>query len=899
MSRLAAIDYLRTPPNAPWKWEEGGRVLAWNDGTTVLFREELNVLVERLAPAGLPLFPALVLLLAACRGKVPELSSTVDAAGPGRGPFLLALQTRQHQQAVEEFTRVIRLPPELIARASGKALLAEAVFELSTRLSAAESASIARGLCEAWGENELGSHPVDAVPLDAGRMLQLVFEGLRRHTAETLTRRLRTGLDALPAAAPELVLPREERSRRLLHALKTDDDHAGLALVVSDLMAALRLPRTLTRMDETAADGVSDIGNRGPLDRLVLSELAHDDLTLATRVALNEALYLRREPPAQRPQRSLAVLLDAGVRMWGVPRVLGAAAALALISRHPHGCDALAWRAEGRSLVPVDLLEKTGLEGHLSALGTDVHPGAALPALSAVLAEHREVDAVIITHRDAIADPAFQAQLAQVEFERGFLVLVERDGLVELHALPWGSPRPLGKTQVDVAKLFPRSEARRSPASLVADERVNDLPAIFRDRLFPLLLPVNAKMTLVAPAGDGGGLCVTSDNRLLHWGKRDWGARQFATELPAGRACWLHFDPSGRAILVKGRGGDGRMSVMIAHANGEGPRIARFTGPHHPMTACVAQHVVLVVLNTRIVTVELGSGEVLAETPVPADLRWINGCYFAGARELCFLSWDGAAARWGSLAVGRQAPPHEVLTVFDRDGVGAWVVLRDGRLLTPTGSEFLHTGFRLDHAIVVDGGRRVAVRRAGDEAWHVMALESKIVRPAPNHASACAPTPVLPPTRSLQTRFASVWAAPGQPLRLRKALGKSGKWLELFFNPGGALRLVESAVADAMLQNEARMFSPVTTSAGLGCRLQLARWPGGSCAWLDSRGLLHLRSHDSSVPEITLALCSQAELAGWSSDGDRCGPAFFHGDRVTGAGPRFKELLAEFCTRIC
>ena len=39
----------------------------------------------------------------------------------------------------------------------------------------------------------------------------------------------------------------------------------------------------------------SDISNRGPLDRLLLSESAHDDLTLAVRIALNEALYLRRE----------------------------------------------------------------------------------------------------------------------------------------------------------------------------------------------------------------------------------------------------------------------------------------------------------------------------------------------------------------------------------------------------------------------------------------------------------------------------------------------------------------------------------------------------------------------------------------------------------------------------
>ena len=78
--------------------------------------------------------------------------------------------------------------------------------------------------------------------------------------------------------------------------------------------------------------GVADITNRGPLDRLLLSELAHDDLTLAARVALNEALYLRREPPMREPPGALGLLLDSGVRLWGIPRVLATAVALALIA---------------------------------------------------------------------------------------------------------------------------------------------------------------------------------------------------------------------------------------------------------------------------------------------------------------------------------------------------------------------------------------------------------------------------------------------------------------------------------------------------------------------------------------------------------------------------------------
>ena len=84
-------------------------------------------------------------------------------------------------------------------------------------------------------------------------------------------------------------------------------------------MAAVHVPPALHAQEELPLGGVSDLSNRGPLDRLLVSELANDELTLSVRVALNEALYLRREiaaAPAPEPPGDPA---GRGVRMWGVP----------------------------------------------------------------------------------------------------------------------------------------------------------------------------------------------------------------------------------------------------------------------------------------------------------------------------------------------------------------------------------------------------------------------------------------------------------------------------------------------------------------------------------------------------------------------------------------------------
>jgi hypothetical protein len=67
-------------------------------------------------------------------------------------------------------------------------------------------------------------------------------------------------------------------------------------------------------------------------------------------------------------------------------------------------------------------------------------------------------------------------------------------------------------------------------------------------------------------------------------------------------------------------------------------------------------------------------------------------------------------------------------------------------------------------------------------------------------------------------------------------------------------------------------------------QFRLFRWPNGSEAVLDPRGLLHLRSANASVPEITLVLIINQPTAAWVADDDSaggtvCGSAYFTGPK--------------------
>lgn len=884
--RQRALDYLRTPRDAPWRWEENGRVLAWTDGTTIAFREEILMILEHSATTGMPPFSHVVCLLAACRDRYLEFP-TLAATTTGAADLKATLTLRTRQLALQSLKEVSRLPRELIGNPRGKALLVQIVLESQNRASTSDAAAITRGLSLGLSDRDLNAS--EGRTLDISATVHAVSESLGRHTPETLAQRLRTGLDTLPAAAPELELPRSERARRLFAALAESSEHSGLALVVRDLMAAIRLPNVLSHLEEQAVGGASGLINRGPLDRLLLSELAHDDLTLASRVALNEALYVHREPPAQRPQRSLAVLLDTGLRLWGVPRVLATATGLALVSRWPDACVARAWSHDGKSLNPVDLLSRTEMAAHLAVLNTALDPTVALPAFSAHLADVGEVDAVVITHRETVLNPEFRARLLQTSFDRGFIASVDHDGLVQLHALPWSGGRPLAQVQIDLEKLFHAPSGKTARTPLVDTASKDDLPAICRAQPFPLLLPVSTKIERTIIHGSGG-VCVSADRRLFQWEDSKLGARILAKDMPGGRTAWLEADDTGRIVVVRGRDGGGKMAVIIVPAGGSEPLIARFSGPQHPLHVFVDRAVLLVILQARVVVVALDSAEVLAETPLREGLRWLSGRYFVDDRDLWFVSWGGAQARWDKIEQKPSRITSELLVVFERAGLGPWALMRDGRILSPVGAETMQLGFKPSGAKLDERGRESVIDEATGVV-HMLETKSLALRRRPQHPASSG-VEIAPPSRNLQAKFQAIYAAHGHGLKLLTA---KGRWLDVFFTQQ-TLRLVESASAVKLQEDKILRFDSIVTPQRFGYVLKLAKWPNGSRAWLDNRGLLHLRSHDVSLPELTLVLGVSIPLATWTSEGRLSGPTFFTGEQSPLPSDDAARVLEAFCS---
>jgi hypothetical protein len=892
-SREAMRDYLRVRPGCPWKWDDGGRVLVWEDGTTIVFREEVDAIVERLSARGLPPFASIVLLLAAGRGKFPHAPNFPTNAPPAQS-LLGTLALRNRERALIELRKLAELPPSLRESIRGKAGLVEAVFEGRPGLPAGESLGLLGALATAFEDSELNTTGTAEAPFDINAALWVIADGVRRHTVASLQQRMTTGLEVLPGAAPAIELPPDQRARRLLGELAQEPEHAGLAAAARDLMAAIRLPSVLAEPEEIALGGSSGLGNRGPLDRLVLSELAHDDLTLATRIALNEALYIQREPPSLRPEHALVLVLDTGLRMWGVPRVIATSAALAFAATHHSTGPIRAWRGRGRELESVDLLSKEGLTDHLGVLSPELDIRAALVDGALADGGMEEDDVVLVTHRDAFNDPEFQLAASRVPGERKFVLTVDYDGTAALYPLPWGRPRPLGETRVKIESLFPANETNSPSHPLTLfDEAHGELPAVVRANPFPLLQAVNTSVDCSIPVGQGG-ICLTADRRLLRWTKPNRGAAQLATDLPGGRLISCQYDAAGRFIAVRGRVKDGKMSVIILPRDAAAPFVTRFPGPQAPLATFVEREVVLVILHTRVAVVSLETGELLGETDFPPGMGWISGRYFSPGVGLQFASWNGVSVQWDALQSARDRSRREIALAFERKGTGAWVILHTGAVLSPAGQEIMHCGFKVMRASVDARGHPIFVWDAQGNR-HAIDEGGSVARKAPETLPKSSLAQARSPTRPTTQRFDAIRGGGSQPLSLRRP--KNGQWLDIVANHQQHLRLQPATGRPADYPAGIRQFAPAKTLSAFGCELAEASWPDGSRVWLDRRGMLHLKSSQADLPELTLVLADPV-MAAWSSDGGLGGPPFFTDQDAWVSTGFAADILKRFCTRL-
>ena len=886
-----AIDYLLPYQDSFWRWRDGGEVLAWVDGPTIAFRAEVLTVMRRLAPHGLPPFNSVVLLLAATRDNWRErtaeprvLSGLLGVLPKASGEF--SVQARGVLGAVlGELDRVRLADSELRRSAEAKAALSEMVFEgVEAQTSVEEAYAVVDLIDRGVGEETTDRYP-RPWPHGQGELLEelrFLYLGLRTFDPNTLMQRLEIGLDGPPEPA-DVDVPPAQRVRALLSELEHDEELSRLAMLARDLMAAVALPRSLADREELPIGGFSDIANRGSLDRLLLSELAYDDMTLAVRVAVNEALYLRRESPPKCPPCQRAVLLETGIRSWGVPRVFATAVALALVATGERHTELQMCRAKGNRVEPVDLTTRAGLTAHLAALEVDVHPGEALDAFQKEIADWDHVaEPVIVTSEDVLADPQFRLALSESGVAPLLLATVNREGDFRLVERTLHGERLVREAELNLDSLF--AEPKRTVPTLVDRDVPKGLPAILSVHPFPLRLSHHVDPARTWWGGNRGVLSLTQDRRLMFWTDPGYGAIQITDKAPRGKLHWWSASKTGTSQAVAGPTVRGGLQLLDVDLENYRCRVEPL-GTELLPEVLFSHHGILFATTKdgrRIDVLDGTSGQLLQTMTNPFNVRWRHGRFFEKPHsgEWLATSYDGRTVHFESVVDQETLGDIELIAMFERDGVdGPIGVTQRGHLYMTAARKLRKVKHSLAGSVqvlaIAGDGRLLALGQGGAASTRCSLVDVDELTVTPQYGD---PRQLVEPTRGFvgidnyRNRFAGVYVDQRNVLNLVCRSGYAFAIDNISFDH---VRLVPHGKSNWDL----RPFQPVPAPDGVGYRLKVAVLSNGGRVFLDSRGLLHLKSADKTIPETTIVLCNDGELSGWCSDGRLWGTSYHLGDQ--------------------
>ncbi|MCA9034469.1 MAG: hypothetical protein KDA91_05025 [Planctomycetaceae bacterium] len=946
--------YFVTDLSSYFWWSAPGGELCWSDGTSISFHQEISCLLNRMLQADrFADISSIALALAASRKSWPEIVArlSVVVTAIRKATESPSGISRRDELTATWLSTTTQLGLLSKAAEQGHLTLDERIELLSHVLSCRDTSyneATRRDLVQAFdarlpedwldvsNHDELTPYQLPNDPnafdfrklpkvdqtqlsLRVLRLLRIAHnlaQSIPGDTPEALISLVRTGLSHPAGIQPTDAildsLPPAVRMQKLLVDLTNDSELGGLARVAKQLVAAISLPRHISDPDDRPMGGVSDIANRGSLDKLLLSELAQDDLALSVRLAMNEALYLRRESPPSPQPSTRFVLIDGSLPMWGIPRLYATAAAMALYVTSDQSTEVRCFRTEGRrsgddwnidSLQPDDtavestLISTDGIALHLSGLAPNAFPTKSLDEFFETVRMAPVVsEPVVITTPDVVESQEFRQRLESQWNDEAWLIVVQRDGQLEILRWTRQGTSLHRRLSLPLQQIIVTSDA----SHLRATEASLDLPAICHLRSFPLRLSHHIRTDRIWSWGKSV-VSITDDGRLMIWDSPSHGAQQIAEELPVSTG--------DRCFLLNRWGG---IFSLLACPQNKTATLIQIEGQQLKVTLQLVEHTLPEVTDVC----RSPDGVLMFGQDTAGKTMCVCFDYPAGTAGKALRLPDNVTRRCGRCVrttdrgyglLSATSSPGQSLWSFQRLpeaiqhwdmaelSAGRYLALNDKYQLVDPDDPNAYSALRaLMKQRTMQAERIVIVSPDGDLALLRLRNSSNvIVVDLKNETIAVEPrTTENPPQMLLDgvERRRAEQAIRIRPLHYRyRRIGSDGRrlWLQsmkagyflienLAVNAAGQIQLRPATTSEANVAKSVPMmsFDDQEGTIAMRIKLQRATWPGKSQAWLDTRGLLHLKSAIRSVPEVCLVLRDHA-ISGWISNGHVFGDPYY------------------------
>ena len=752
-------------------------------------------------------------------------------------------------------------------------------------------------------------------PIAAEHELEIAFWTLE-HLAKNaigkdkLQMRLRTSVDDLEELKidSDTDLPPVDTHNLLLLSLKHDAELGGLVAMANDTASTLALPRRPADPDHLPIGGVSDIVNRGHPEQLLVTELAADSDLLMARIVNNQALYLRREsPPKQQAQRR-KLLVENSVRTWGMTRIRAAAFALAVAaSEERRGTSQLEiYTVAGQSNWLDTFSTRDGLIEHLERLEPDPHPG---PAIAKLLATDNQADddlgdgaePLLVLSHSTFVDADFQRQIADVA-QPILLAIISQDGQLRLIKRSRSGDETLHRQQMAWKENTTLKEVARNTSE----------PEFVCKQIPPLRFSSDlvAKWSASASASSNE-VPVTShrsaaakpqtvfwkvshDRRLLRFDQKNVGATEVMT-LPSTRILASETVSSDEVRLVvedQVKGESKPRHLLIQASVHSDPSINTIEHDSHTDLSKLTyafDRLGLICVGSTISVFSPDSGRELFNS-LDLDtrqLRHVGGAFFAAqAYNLVALGVENGKLKIHPIgrcdqAIGiatRSTNGNPIAIAHDlsslREFLGDRVKdINTKAVANAAAYPFLKSVGWDGRSVVAEFKDVHGLRDIGCKLYRIFLGTGEVSRIHDRSAYGIHPEASrIVSTRSVRNRFVGI-GTNGTSLFLQR---NTSLWFQIK-QSGNPKRLVLEQCKTATGVLHAVSFAEHSEPQGNSVRFR-RNWklrPAelGACkAWLDSRGMLHLRASDGS--ELSLVIYDQ-HISGWASDGTVFGIRYF------------------------
>jgi hypothetical protein len=698
--------------------------------------------------------------------------------------------------------------------------------------------------------------------------------------------RMQTGLDELPTEI-ETALPPAKQYSQLLNNLRDDEELGQLIQMAANAASTVSLPRRPSDPDELQVGGVSDITNRGQPERLLATELAADPDLLMARIAHGQALYLRRESPPQNKTLRRRVLIENGVRVWGLARLRATAFALAVAAceERCRGPQLDVFTIAGGSSWSDDLSTRDGLVAQLARLEPDAHPGIALMRLAASWEMDSEefAEPLLIVSRNTHLDPDFRKCL--IDFPSPFLLArIDKDGLVELLQCTRAGEDVFHRQRMvlPVKKL------------LSAKEPSDELPLLLRQTPCPLRFSSDLSVRW-AYLSEGPTLwTMTHNHRLMCFDTAGVGAIEI-TSLP-GEILACSATTNILLVVAEPIPGTQQVRHLLFRASrfGDVCVIKLDTSVGGSQSVRFEFDEQLLRIGREITIFDIESGKILAMEPEPLGMRrHLGGRFFYADHRVWALMYNNDKVTWHQLNETRFEPSfavqgaHGYPLVYSKDFSKVQVLDGDNNEPLATGAYIdsdeqpkLLLRNLADLSVIIEferinksltSGSTVARR---DQLRHWFKLDYRKISEVNNTYAAVwyaldNRTQKLVTSQSVRNRMQGIAVVDGFVVLFRNS--SLGFAFEIADSPRRIVLRQFKSTSKFSVVNFDREFKVENSPFRHQWTLKNAVLPQGD-AWLDSRGLLHLRARDGS--ELSLVLHDN-HVSGWHSNGSVFGTQYF------------------------